>query len=94
MSSPYSFLPEVRRAERRASDTARAAEHVARALERALLKLATHDLRAAQAIRGEAYQHVRGIMPHIATAFDRLPLAHQAGQAAAPTQKEREDHES
>lgn len=84
MGGPYSFLPEVRRAERRADEVERVAERLGQALERALIGLAKHDLRAAQAIRGETFERMRGVMPAVAGRLHRLPLAHYAEQAAVP----------
>ncbi len=84
MEGSYSFLPEVRRAERRTDEAERAAEGLVQALERALVALAKHDLRAAQAIRGETFERIQGVMPAVAGRLHRLPLAHYAEQAAVP----------
>ena len=47
VGGPYSFLPEVRNAERRASEATRAADRLGEALGRALVKLTQYDLPAA-----------------------------------------------
>lgn len=88
MGGPYSFLPEVRNAARRASEATRAADRLGEALGRALVKLAQYDLPAAQAIRGEAHERLRGVVPHVASALNRLPLAHYAAHAAAQATEE------
>ncbi len=74
MSNPYSFLPEVRRAIRRADDAEQAAERIGELLVRALTVLAAHDLAEAQGLRGQAVAVTRGIMPKVAGRLGRIPL--------------------
>lgn len=73
--SSYAFLPEVRRAIRRADDAELAAERLADILAKALESLAQYDLAEAQGLRGRAIAITRGVMPNAARRLTRIPLS-------------------